>query len=543
MQGGLHKGIAMASKEVFLRDATGLVRNFSWVDVFFISAGGLGLGLAIIQLFNWVPYLFPGSNLSLMMLIGLVVVIFVGLAFVLFSVAMPRSGGDYIFVSRTLGGRLGFLYNLSLTVQLTGSVAVDTVLFTSIILSGALFTSGLATKNSGLQGLSILISQPQYGFVIGLAMLFFYAITVLVGGAMWKIVTRLFIVTGFASILLLTGILLITPHSAFVSAFNSLAGSTLTYDQVIPAAQKASFNVPVWTIAATIAGLPYAALFYLGFERGTYIAGETKRVQNSMVLGTFLSLGLGAIFLVALPPIMFNVVGENWWKSLLFLYYQEPKIYPLPIAPGPNLMAALAAPPVLVLVFAVVFCAWGMITSIGRFQVFSRCIFAWSFDRIIPTAFARVSERFHTPTYSILLFLGGTIIATVLAYFTNFLSFFLSTIGLGYALRLIVYVAAAVMPYRKNSKRIYQLSPLKPSILKVPLITIAGIVSCIFFTYMSYQTYSTLATRQFSFLLPAAISAIVLFGVLGLGIYQVAKMYWAKKGIDLGMAFRELPPE
>jgi hypothetical protein len=100
-----------------------------------------------------------------------------------------------------------------------------------------------------------------------------------------------------------------------------------------------------------------------------------------------------------------------------------------------------------------------------------------------------------------------------------------------------------VFPFRERTKSIYQASPLKPHIGPVPLISIAGAVAAIFFLYMSYQTYTTIATRQFSFLITSAAGAAILFGAFGIGIYQAAKMYWKSKGIDINMAFSELPPE
>ncbi len=153
--------MSQTKSKTFARDATGLVREYSWRDVFFISTGNLGVGLALVELFNWTPYQYPESNLPLMMFFGLIVCIFVGCSFVLFSVAMPRSGGDYIFTSRTLGPRWGFMANFTLYTQNWGFVAVDTTLFTSVVIAGSLFAAGLSTGNQGLMDLATSVSTPQ----------------------------------------------------------------------------------------------------------------------------------------------------------------------------------------------------------------------------------------------------------------------------------------------------------------------------------------------------------------------------------------------
>jgi basic amino acid/polyamine antiporter, APA family len=530
------------TEKLYARDATGLVRQFGWLDIFYISTAGLGVGVALVELFNWTPYIFPGADLAVGMFIGFIVCLFVGLSYVLLSVSMPRSGGDYVFTSRTLGPRWGFLANFTLTAQNLGFVAVDTTLFTSVILSGGLAASATATGSAALQNLAVAFSNPLNAFILAIFVLVFYATTVIVGGKLWKVVTLVFMVLGYVSLLMLTGILAGASHSTFVSAFNSMT-TGLKYDQIIPTAQGEGFTIPPITLAASLAMLPYATLFYLGFERGTFIAGETKRVSFAMPVGTFISLGIGLVFFAMLPSLIFGVVGADWYKSLLFLFNNKPNQYPLPIAPGPNLFAAMVATPVVAVVFSIMFITWGLMGNLARFQCFSRSIFAWSFDRVVPTAFSRVSERFHTPYVTTLTYLVGTIICTAIAYFTGWLSFFFSILGVGYLIRTIVYISATVFPYRKNTKKLYQASPLKPHIGPVPLITIAGAIASFFFLYMSYQTYSTLASKTFSALVTPAIGAAILFGVFGLGIYQAAKMYWKGKGIDINMAFSELPPE
>src|SRR5574340_833024 len=52
----------------------------------------------------------------------------------------------------------------------------------------------------------------------------------------------------------------------------------------------------------------------------------------------------------------------------------------------------------------------------------SRLLLAWSFDRVMPQALAKVSDRFHTPVNAILLGAVLAIIPMYLQYFTSFIS-------------------------------------------------------------------------------------------------------------------------
>src|SRR5690349_20907396 len=72
------------------------------------------------------PAFYPGTNPLVGILVGLVLAIPVASVYALFSVAPPRSGGDYVWVSRILNPGLGFVVNFavtSLTLSIAGSMA------------------------------------------------------------------------------------------------------------------------------------------------------------------------------------------------------------------------------------------------------------------------------------------------------------------------------------------------------------------------------------------------------------------------------------
>ena len=61
------------------------------------------------------PWTFPGTNLPVSVLLSLIPAAFLGGVYVLFGIAMPRSGGDYVFISRTLHPSIGLAANMSAT--------------------------------------------------------------------------------------------------------------------------------------------------------------------------------------------------------------------------------------------------------------------------------------------------------------------------------------------------------------------------------------------------------------------------------------------
>jgi len=88
------------STEVFVRKATGLTRPFGFWDQFILAMGLLNLGTGTVLVFSMSLAFAPSYNFILSLLIGMVLNFFVVMAYSMITIVMPRSGGDYVFVSR-----------------------------------------------------------------------------------------------------------------------------------------------------------------------------------------------------------------------------------------------------------------------------------------------------------------------------------------------------------------------------------------------------------------------------------------------------------
>src|SRR4030042_4742183 len=104
--------------EVFLRKASGLVREVSGKDVVFFNSGGInaGLGLAFIFLFG--PAFYPGANHNIALILTWAFCVIQTLMYLFFTVTMPRSGGEYLYISRSLHPSIGFAISFSYTLMM-----------------------------------------------------------------------------------------------------------------------------------------------------------------------------------------------------------------------------------------------------------------------------------------------------------------------------------------------------------------------------------------------------------------------------------------
>ena len=97
-----------AKKVTFARDATGLVREIGWLTALsIVLCNVIGGGINFYS--TSTPAILPLANVPLAFTIGAIPAISAAVVFALFGVAMPRSGGGYVYISRTMSPFLGFL--------------------------------------------------------------------------------------------------------------------------------------------------------------------------------------------------------------------------------------------------------------------------------------------------------------------------------------------------------------------------------------------------------------------------------------------------
>src|SRR3990170_4952458 len=97
-----------AERAVFVRKATGLVRGWSTRDAFIYAAFSINIVTLGLFIFGYAPFVPEGSLLWAVLLAGFYLVV-QGITYASLIAAMPRAGGDYVWISRVLGGGIGFV--------------------------------------------------------------------------------------------------------------------------------------------------------------------------------------------------------------------------------------------------------------------------------------------------------------------------------------------------------------------------------------------------------------------------------------------------
>jgi basic amino acid/polyamine antiporter, APA family len=168
----------------------------------------------------------------------------------------------------------------------------------------------------------------------------------------------------------------------------------------------------------------------------------------------------------------------------------------------------------------------------------SRIPMAWAFDRVVPTSLAHVSDRFHTPTFSIILTVLLSTIPMYLIFFTSFISTQLNGTFLFSLAWLMAAVSAIVLPFRRKS--LFEMSQNRSRFLGLPVLSWIGAVAVVVLGYFSYNSFTNPAIGPTAGAARLIVLAVVLIPVV---IYACSYYYNKRRGFDLRLLAAELPPE
>jgi amino acid transporter len=542
---------------LFVRNATGLVREVSKWDALIMNTLGMNVALGAIFMLLQAPGNFPGGNMLLAIVIGTLVMAFTLLwVYSEFAAAMPRAGGDYVFVSRALHPFVGWLMSWSQGLWLIffwiGFNAWFALTFAAPI---AMTTLGAVTGHAGwINASNALLAKHTilgittqwwvilFGTVLTLA---FAALLVYGSKSYWRVQKWLFGIAGL-SIVLVAGLLLFRGNQiAHAWTAFATANKGLAYSNIIPAAKAAGFtgNGASFSLTATLLMLPWV-FFVVGYAQGSaQIGGEVKRASRSQYFAMVGGVLINGAVLAFIVWAYQRAVGKNWAASLSYLSNTgSPKLsLPGGVPPSINLIASLLTGSVpLLLIIGVGFILWALMgTPLSTLQA-TRYMLAWSLDRVVPRKLGDVNDTFHTPVKAILLCavtgeialfalvqipqasLLGALLAQILAF-------------------IVVSIAGIVFPFRLRA--VWEGGGGR-RIAGIPAVTLAGIGGVIALggLMLVFVLNSSISA---TFAVTRRLSLEFMIGAVVLGAIWYALAWWlnSRKGVNMGLAYREIPPE
>jgi basic amino acid/polyamine antiporter, APA family len=539
---------------LFLRNATGLVKAWSTFDAFvysFWSVNLITLGLYGMSFAYTVP---DGQLLAAILVFG-VLTTFLVITYAMLVSVMPRTGGDYAWQSRVLGGGLGFVLSITgwwFTLFLWAPIYANILVVQ--------FFSPLA-YTLGWNNVATFFTSPNGIFVSCLIVLAFVAIVVTLGMETYARIQKICFWIGLVGLGVVIVLLLFASQSDFQNAFNREATTLFNapanaYQGTIDAASKtySGQGFGYFAFGPILLLLPWLAFYLLWPNWGATLYGEVRGAKDirkpfwSMFWGLWVTVALVAVVVLLIVKTM----GWNFYQSANAAYWNNlfavsgAAAPPVPIWPYPVMFAAWLVPShlfqaVLIIVMGLWFFGWAGTLFLSS----TRVIFAAAFDRVLPSWAANISSKRRVPYGSlVLMIVPSLVISAIYAYKPTFTSVFLDATAVLALTFFATVVAAIILPWRR--KDLYDASPIaRYTVGGVPLITIVGVITGLFLLFMLYEwsfNSSNLYGTSFQST-PNSVYYFVATYVVAVAIYVSARIVRSRQGIDLRRIHHEIPVE
>ena len=523
----------IAPRSLFVRDATGLVRELSAIDVFVWSIIYFPWLTSWAGIFWVTPSYYQNVNYYAGLALWAVIAIVIVLLYWQITVVMPRSGGDYVFISRSIAGPLGFVASFLFFVAVLTSAGSNS--YWAFAESGTqLSFAGQVLNSPSITNLGNYITPwttpaPLTLFLIGLVIQAVGAGAIIMGSRVFRSIVYSFFIYGFAVMLLSILVFLIHTPADFAAA----------YARYFPGGVAKVFSDAAakgYAPGATLANLG-AIVPLLFVSIGPYpvmqmVAGEIRNPRRSLLYGLVLAEVVSILVWFGLTFLFDHLVGisflEAWTLTVGGGSSTVPTVFVTLLNPNSLLLW------VIVVGLFIGNIGWGWLGIV----FISRLFMSWSFDRTLPTALANVSDRYHTPHVAIALAAAFTMIPMYLYFFVTFITTQINGIFLFAVVWFLTAISAILLPFRRRS--IFEAAAWKPRIAGIPVLTILGVLGAILFAFLAYNSVTNPAIGPFSY---AAQVTIVIVTLIPIVLYAGSYYYNKSRGIDLRLTMAQLPPE
>ena len=532
---------------LFVRESTGLVREASALDAtIFNAAFSAPVGAALAFGLFWAYGAFPRADLVGATLIALVLNVPILIMMSLLAASMPRTGGDYVWVSRILTPPLALVSNFAAALSALIGATFWARYFAASALGPVLVSIGAVTNNPTLiewgKNFSDQKDHQLWVFMGGFSMIALLTIVLIAGAKTTFRWQNVFFIIASVGTFVAFVVLMFGSNADFTTNFNALNGQFGGGTAADVIGTNAGISPNLGDLSQTIPAIFVLMTFMMWNWWSVYLSGELKSASNRrrQLNVMFGALIWDVVFIALGALLFFRVVGFDFVVGA----NSGSAAYAIPTGPFFQLLSALVVNiPVLTVLIVGSFLFWSLPAMVGNTFMPIRSVFAWSFDRLLPEKFAEVNEKTHSPVPAILLVMG--IVTAMLGWSivsTDFGTWLALGVLAGVVTVLIVSVAAFLFASRRPD--LYQASPANVKFLGIPVLKIVAPLSALVVLFLVYAVLAypplALGSSANAWWVPAFLLGIV---VIGLGIFYGARAVRRSQGIDIDLVYRELPPE
>ena len=522
-----------------VRQKSGLVRNASGFDAFVFSLSGISVGIMV----SWGTFFgtgfYPGANGPLAIALATITALFIAWGYQYWGRIFPRTGGDYVFVSRGLHPGIALGGNFVYTWVMLASPAFAMGIFQPLLVSFA-SAIGSATGIGAFDQLSTWLNGNLGYGVSGTLLLAIASVISLFGLRPSITFMKVLFLVGTGGIVITMVALVLSSTSTFLSNLNDYAG--VTASTVDSTAVKQGFAFGGFDFGNTMKlSVWYAtSLFFASLL--LYIGGEIKQAQRNIRWSMTAAVAFSGLLALVWTLAFYAVIPDRLQGALAYNAYVAPTAS-TPNLPYPHEMMRVLWGVhgwglVLTLIGYLSILAWVSIWTPLVLAIGQRAVLAWSLDGLFPRWASNVSERWHTPTNAVILaFLMAEFFMLLFAIFPSFRTIVL-LVPLYFGLALTMAVGT-FFPFVRKS--FYDQSIIAgEKVAGIPLMTVTCAVSTVLlliYATVLWRDPVAAGTDNRPILVSAGILILIALYYVGLRIYK------RQRGEDISVTFKRIPVE
>jgi APA family basic amino acid/polyamine antiporter len=529
---------------LFTRQSSGLVRELGVPAATGIALASVAVVNTFIN-FNAGLTAFNQVDMTLPLLLGAGVWLVAMFAYKYLLEAIPRAGGEYVYLSRIISPALGAMFGISICIAFTYILAANAN-FTAAYTPFMLTALGAAFNSSALSDAAGNVSSQTSVAIISVIMLLVVGAVSFVSLRRLAQVILTLVGIQLLAFIVLGWILATHSHQDFVNALASFSSHPNAYNDILSAAAKDRIPLGI-SIGASLTAVPFMVLNYNGVLYAYYVGGELKRPGRTYLLASVISIAILVVVWTGVWLLMLNTVGLDFMQSQAKLGATDPAAYGgittlQSSAGGLGYGLVLSGDPISKILIGIAVPCAELAVDLAFVAVVTRVMFALAFDRLLPISLAKISERNAIPTNAIVVAVVVGIVFAILAAFLN-LANIVANLALFVALIILAGgVAATALPYRRPDLILRPGATELRRMGGVPVASLWGAAT----TIIALIVVALIITHPEVFGSFTVSSVVTLVLVLAAGpvIYLIARqMRLSRSSIDLRLAMRELPPE
>jgi len=537
-------GKAVAGQGLFTRQSSGLVRELGIPAATGIALASVAVVNTFIN-FNAGLTLFNQADMTLPLLVGAGIWLVAMFAYKYLLEAIPRAGGEYVYLSRIISPALGAMAGISICIAFTYILAANAN-FTAAYTPFMLTALGAAFNSSAISDAAGNVTSQTAVAIISVVMLLVVAAVSFVPLRRLAQVILALVGIQLLAFLVLGWILVTHSHQDFVNALASFSNHPNAYNDILAAASKDQIPLGV-SIGASLLAVPFMVLNYNGVLYAYYVGGELKRPGRTYLYASVISIALLVVVWTGVWLLMLNTVGLDFMQSQAKLGATDPTAYGAitslqSSAGGLGYGLVLSGDPISKILIGIAVPSAELAVDLAFVAVVARVMFALAFDRMLPIGLAKISERNAVPVNAIIVAVVAGIGFAILAAFVN-LSNIVANLALFVALIIVAGgVAATALPYRRPDLIMKPGQTELPKMAGIPVPSLWGAAT----TILALIVVILIITHPevFGTFSVSSVGALVIVLLAGPVIYLIARqMRLSRSSIDLRLAMRELPPE